>query len=72
MLCLRVSRGIPQDEKPQCGAQNAHFSFCVSAATAAYNPFQKLDMCQTVSGVKIRIQQFSFLVHPQLSYFARD
>lgn len=70
-LCLAVSRGIPQDEKPQRGAQNVHFPCCVSAATAAYNPFQKPHVCQTVPGVRTGIQQFSFLVHPQLSYFTR-
>lgn len=73
VLCLRLSRGILEDEKPQCGARNDNFFFCVSAATTAYNslPGPRRDVCKTWSGVKIRIQLFSFLSCPQLSYFAR-
>lgn len=58
--------------KPQCGAQNDHFFFCVSAAATTYNslPNSRLDICKTLSGVRIHIRQFSPLFCPQLSYFS--
>lgn len=56
--------------KPQCGAWNDNFFFCVSAASTVYNslPNPALDICKTL--VSVFASSYFLVFLPQLSYFA--